>query len=133
MKKATLNFGQFKQFDKVFITADNGIDVENVTSVAFDGEILYIAQPDCLVEYTDGKIKKISASVSKLFSRNGRLFAAVGNSLAEIKKGKIKKLAEFYISVAHNAGVGRAAVFVFGYKAVDNALLKAFTKRDGTV
>ena len=50
MKKATLNFGQFKQFDKVFITADNGIDVKNVTSVAFDGEILYIAQHDCLVE-----------------------------------------------------------------------------------
>lgn len=95
MKKPTLNFGEFKQCDKIFITADNGIDVENVISVAFDGETLYIAQPDCLVEYADGKIKKIAARVSKLFSRNGRLFAAAQNSLAEIKKGKLKKIADF--------------------------------------
>lgn len=95
MKKPTFNFGEFTQRDKVFITADNGIDVENVTSVAFDGETLYITQPDCLVEYTDGKIKRISANVSKLFTRQGRLFAAVDNSLAEIKKGKIKKIKDF--------------------------------------
>ena len=69
MKKSILNFGQFRQYDKVFITAENGVDIENVTSVAFDGETLYIAQPDCLVEYSDGKAKKISAKVSKLFSR----------------------------------------------------------------
>ncbi|MBQ3006322.1 MAG: hypothetical protein IJD78_02045 [Clostridia bacterium] len=94
MKKPTLNFGEFKQYDKIFLTAENGIDAENVTSVAFDGETLYIAQPEGLVEYTDGKIKKLSARVSKLFSRNGRLFAAVDNSLAEIRKGKIKKLAD---------------------------------------
>ena len=34
MKKYTLNFGEFKQFDKVFLTADNGIDCASVTSVA---------------------------------------------------------------------------------------------------
>ena len=51
MKKPTLNFGEFKQYDKIFITADNGVDVENVLSVAFDGDILYIAQPDCIIEY----------------------------------------------------------------------------------
>lgn len=95
MKKNKLYFGQFRQYDKKFITANSGIDVENVKSVAFDGETLYIALPDCLAEYADGKVKKISADVSKLFSRNGRLFAACGNTLAEIKKGKLKKLASF--------------------------------------
>ena len=95
MKKPTLHFGEFKQYDKVFLTADKGIDVENVLDVAFDGEILYIAQADGLLEYADGKIKKLSADVSKLFAKNGMLFAAVKNSLAEIKKGKIKKVADF--------------------------------------
>ena len=95
MKKSTLHFGEFKQYDKVFLTADKGIDVENVLDVAFDGETLYIAQTDGLLEYADGKIKKISAKVSKLFTRNGKLYAAVNNSLAEIKKGKIKKIADF--------------------------------------
>ena len=62
MKKSTLHFGEFRQYDKVFLTADKGIDVENVLDVAFDGEILYIAQADELLEYAEGKIKKISAS-----------------------------------------------------------------------
>lgn len=95
MKKSTLNFGEFRQYDKVFITADNGIDVENVSSVAFAGETLYIAQPDGLVEFKDGKTKKIGTDVSKLFTRAGRLFAASGNALAEIKNSKLKKIAEF--------------------------------------
>ena len=42
MKKPTLNFGEFLQYDKVFITAESGIKPEKVTSVAFDGEVLYI-------------------------------------------------------------------------------------------
>ena len=79
MKKNTLKFGEFKQFNKKFLTADSGIDIENVLSVAFDGETLYIAQPECLIEYKDGQIKKISAKVSKLFSKGGTLYAAVGN------------------------------------------------------
>lgn len=95
MKKPTFYLGEFTQRDKIFITADNGIDVENVNSVAFDGETLYITQPDCLVEYADGNVKRISASVSKLFTRQGKLYAAVGNALAEIKKDKIKKIKEF--------------------------------------
>ncbi len=95
MKKSTLHFGEFKQYDKVFLTADKGIDVENVLDVAFDGETLYIAQPDGLIEYADGKVKKAAAKVSKLFTRNGKLYAAVNNSLAEVKKGKIKKIADF--------------------------------------
>ena len=95
MKKNTLKFGEFKQFNKKFLTADSGIDIESVLSVAFDGETLYIAQPECLIEYKDGQIKKSSAKVSKLFSKGGTLYAAAGNSLAEIKNGKLKKIADF--------------------------------------
>lgn len=95
MKKPTFNFGEFKQYHKVFLTAENGIDCENVSSVAFDGETLYIAQPEGVVEYTDGKVKKISLKASKLFSKGGKLYAAIGNALAEIRKGKAKKIAEF--------------------------------------
>ena len=95
MKKSTLHFGEFKQYDKVFLTADKGIDVENVLDVAFDGETLYIAQADGLLEYADGNVKKIGVKASKLFAKEGNLFAAVKNSLAEIKKGKTKKIADF--------------------------------------
>ena len=95
MKKPSLNFGQFTQYDKVFITEENGIDLSKALSVAFEDETLYIADGESLAVYTDGKIKKTPARVSKLFTRNSRLFAAVGNSLAEIKKGKITKLADF--------------------------------------
>ena len=95
MKKPTLNFGQFTQYDKVFITADKGIDPEKVKAVAFEGETLYIADDESLAIYSEDKIKRIQAKVSALFTRKGRLFAAIGNSLAEIKKGKITKLADF--------------------------------------
>ncbi|MBR3869234.1 MAG: hypothetical protein IKM66_07945 [Clostridia bacterium] len=95
MKKPSLHFGEFRQLDKVFLTADNGIDCENVSSVAFDGETLYIAQPDGVFEYADGKMKKTNICASKIFSADGKLYAAIGNSLAEIKKGKLKKIAEF--------------------------------------
>lgn len=94
MKKNTLNFGEFKQYDKKFITAENGVDIENISSVAFDGETLYIAQPDCVIEYDGSKTKKLAIKASKLFSTGGKLYAAIGNSLAEIKKGKAKKIAE---------------------------------------
>ena len=50
MKKPTFNFGEFKQLDKIFLTAENGVDVENVRSVAFDEETLYIAQEDSHLE-----------------------------------------------------------------------------------
>ncbi len=95
MKKSTFLFGEFQQKDRVFITSENGIDVEKVTSVAFEGEKLYITQPDGLVEYADGKIKKLSVNATKLFARKGKLYAAIGNALAEIKNGKAKKIAEF--------------------------------------
>ncbi|MBQ8183225.1 MAG: hypothetical protein IJ025_04920 [Clostridia bacterium] len=95
MKKPSLHFGQFVQYDKKFLTAENGIDIDNVKSVAFEGETLYIATGDSLVEYNDGKIKKSSVKASALFTRNGKLYAAVGNALTEIKKGKVKKIADF--------------------------------------
>lgn len=95
MKKNKLLFGEFKQYDKKFITSDDGIDAENVKDLAFDDETLYIALEDCLVEYSNGGTKKHSAKATKLFSRNGKLYAAVGNSLVEIKKGKLKHIADF--------------------------------------
>lgn len=95
MKKPTMYFGKFKQYDKVFLTSDNGIDIKNVFSIAFSGESLYITQPDCVIEYADGKTNIISIKASKLFSKGGKLYAAVGNSLAEIKNGKAKKIADF--------------------------------------
>ncbi|MBQ3602539.1 MAG: hypothetical protein IJA02_01710 [Clostridia bacterium] len=95
MKKPTMYFGKFKQYDKVFLTSDNGIDIKNVVSIAFSGESLYITQSDCVIEYTDGVIKKLSFKASKLFYKGGKLYAAVGNSLAEIKNGKAKKIADF--------------------------------------
>ena len=95
MKKSTFNLGEFRQLDKVFLTADNGIDCENVTSVAFEGETLYIAQADGVFEYADGKMKKTAIAASKIFSADGKIYAAIGNTLAEVKKGKAKKIAEF--------------------------------------
>ncbi len=95
MKKYTLNFGEFKQYDKVFLTADKGIDGASVTSVAFDGEILYIATNENTFEYNNGNLKKLTFKASKLFSKNGKLYATIENALAEIKKGKAKKIADF--------------------------------------
>jgi len=95
MKKYTLNFGQFRQFDKKFITAENGINVENVNSVAFLGETLFVSADGCLYEYSDGKMKKLSAKADRIFSEDGRLFVSSGNNLGELKGGKIKKIAEF--------------------------------------
>lgn len=92
MKKPTFYLGEFIQRDKVFITAENGVDVENVKAVAFEGETLYIAQPEGVVEYIDGKAKLLAFKASNLFARKGRLYAAIGNALAEIKKGKAKKI-----------------------------------------
>ena len=95
MRKNSLHFGEFRQYDKKFITAENGIDCGSVSSVAFDGETLYITQPDGVYEYADGNVKRTNISASKLFTRDGKLYGASGNNLVEIKKGKQKKIAEF--------------------------------------
>ena len=137
MKKPTFNFGEFKQYDKVFLTAENGIDCENVSSVAFDGETLYIAQPEGVFEYADGKVKKLSLKASKLFSKGGKLYAAIGNALAEIRKGKAKKIAEFDspvidMSVALDGSlwlITEKALFLMG----DNGFDKIIDLADNTV
>ena len=95
MKKSTLYLGEFKQYDKKFITAENGINPESVCDVAFEGEVLYLTNGESLFQYDNGSVKKLTGKVSKLFSKKGKLYGAVGNSLAEIKKGKIKKIADF--------------------------------------
>ncbi len=95
MKKYTLNFGQFKQYKKEFLTAEKGIDGASVTSVAFCGEALYIATTENTFEYNEGSLKKLSFKAEKFFSENGKLYAAFGKVLSEIKNGKAKKLAEF--------------------------------------
>ncbi len=96
MKKYTLNFGKFRQYDKKFITE---IDGNSVTSVAFCGETLYIATTENTFEYSEGALKKLSFKAEKLFSENGKLYASIGKALAEIKNGKAKKIAEFDNSV----------------------------------
>ena len=95
MKKYTLNFGEFKQYDKLFLTADNGLDLESANSIAFSGDSLYITQADCLLRYTDGKIKKLPIRASKLFSVDGKLYATIKNALVEIKNDKPSMVAEF--------------------------------------
>lgn len=95
MKKYTLNFGEFKQFDKVFLTAEKGVDPASVTSVAFCGEALYIATAKGTFEYNNGNVKKLSFSADKFFSADGKLYGANGNNLYTIKNGKSKKIAEF--------------------------------------
>ena len=94
MKKYTLNFGQFRQFDKTFITPDKGIDPTTVTSVAFAGETLYVTNDEGLFEYKDGKAAKLSDKITKVFSCDGRFFAAENNVLCEMKKGRFKKIAQ---------------------------------------
>ncbi len=95
MKKYTLNFGQFRQYDKKFITDENGINPEAVSSAAFLGETLYFTAEGCLYEYADGKIKKLNSGADRIFGRGGRVFVAAGANLGELKGGKIKKLAQF--------------------------------------
>ena len=95
MKKYTLNFGQFRQYDKKFITAENGIDTAAVNSVAFLGEVLYFTAEGSLYEYNDGKAKKLSVKAERIFGKDGRVFVSTGRSLGELKGGKVKKLADF--------------------------------------
>jgi hypothetical protein len=95
MKKYTLNFGEFKQYDKVFITGEQGIDPESVKSVAFCGEALYIATQEGAFEYKNGALKKLPFNASAFFSQRDALYAAIGNTLCQVKGGKAKKLASF--------------------------------------
>lgn len=95
MKKYTLNFGQFVQYDKKFIVSDGGFDTAEVTSLAFMGEVLYITSGGVLFEYRDGKMNKLSIKADKVFSCNNRLFVAFSDKLGELKGGKITQIAQF--------------------------------------
>lgn len=95
MKKYTLNFGQFRQSDKKFITAEHGINPEKVNSVAFQGEKLYFTADGSVYEYSDSRAAKLQIKGDRLFSCSGRLFVARANAFGELKNGKVRKLADF--------------------------------------
>ncbi len=95
MRKPSLRFGEFTQLDKIFLTADNGIDCEKVHSVAFSGEKLYIAQSDCVFEYSGGKLKKLGLKASKLLQNDGELYACTENSLYKLSGNQFNKTASF--------------------------------------
>ena len=102
MKKYTLYFGEFKQFDKVFLTAEKGVDPASVTSVAFCGDALYIATAKGTFEYNNGNLKKLSFSADKFFSADGKLYGANGNSLYTIKNGNIIISCHFIGNLIYN-------------------------------
>ncbi|MBQ3086456.1 MAG: hypothetical protein IJC45_03910 [Clostridia bacterium] len=82
--KTKLDYGTFIQYDKKFLTAENGADVQNILSVGFLGETLYVAQKDGLFTYEDGKFTPVQARADKLFSRNEKLYAADANKLLQV-------------------------------------------------
>lgn len=100
MKKRTLCFGEFNQFDRSFLTADDSVDCNGISSIAFSGETLYLTQPDGLLEYSKGKLKKLSVNPSKIFSENGTLYAAVGNNLCVLHKSAPEVIHTFDSPVA---------------------------------
>ncbi|MBR2414316.1 MAG: hypothetical protein IKB13_07420 [Clostridia bacterium] len=95
MRKNTLHFGSFKQYDKIFLTAEQGLNLENISGVAFDDDTLYIVSDNTVFTYENDALKKTDFKADKLFSRKGRLFAAIGNTLGEMKNGTIEKVADF--------------------------------------
>lgn len=95
MKKPTLYLGQFKQFDKKFLTEENGIDVSAVSSIAFCDENLYIATPESTYVYANGNLKKSSLKATKFFSDGKTFYAANHCELFEINNAKQKKVHTF--------------------------------------
>ncbi len=99
MRKNTLHFGSFKQYDKTFLTAEQGLNLENISGVAFDGDTLYIVSDNTVFTYENSQLKKTAFKADKLFSRKGHLFAVLGNTLGEMKNGTIEKVADFFAPV----------------------------------
>ncbi|MBQ3518464.1 MAG: hypothetical protein IJA31_03995 [Clostridia bacterium] len=95
MRKNTLHFGSFKQYDKIFLAAEQGLNLENISGVAFDDDTLYIVSDNTVFTYENDALKKTDFKADKLFSRKGRLFAAIGNTLGEMKNGTIENVADF--------------------------------------
>lgn len=82
--KTKIDYGTFTQYNKTFLNADSGTDVQNILSVGFLGETLVVAQKDGLYTYEDGKYEAVQGRADKLFSRNGLLYAANENRLLQI-------------------------------------------------
>lgn len=83
-KKRTLYFGEFTQYETKFLTADDSVDCVNISSAVFAGEKLYMTQPDCILTYSDNRLGKIPVAASKLFAVDGKIYAAIANSLYEL-------------------------------------------------
>lgn len=95
MKKPSLHFGEFTQMSRIFLTQDDGIDCEQITSAAFCGETLYLASPDCYYTFENGKLTKHAGCISKFFNPDGEFYAASGNDLYRFDGGKFQKSASF--------------------------------------
>lgn len=95
MKKPTLYWGRFRQYDKVFLTEENGIDSSTVKSIAFNGETLYIATTENSYQYLNGTLKKLPFNADKFFSEKKGIFATIGNVLAKTDGRKITEIANF--------------------------------------
>ncbi len=95
MRKNTLHFGTFRQYDKVFLTAEQGLNLESISGVAFDGDTLYLVSDNTVFTYENEQLRNTGFKADRLFSRKGRLFAAIGNVLGEMKNGRLEKIADF--------------------------------------
>ncbi len=137
MKKNSLKFGEFLQYEAKFLTDKNGVNVDNVKSISFLNDKLYIAENDCVIEYDCDKIKKLSIEASALFSIDGKLLAAVGNSLAEIKNSKATTLFEFDSPIVDISVAADKSVWIITqndlYLLKDNNPLKIVSLPEGVV
>lgn len=95
MKKPTLYWGRFRQYDKVFLTEESGIVPSSVKSVAFSGETLFIATEENSYQYANGTLKKLPFSADKFFSGKSGLYASIGNILAKVDNKKATTIANF--------------------------------------
>lgn len=95
MKKPTLYWGRFRQYDKVFLTEESGIVPSSVKSIAFSGETLYIATEENSYQYANGTLKKLPFSADKFFSEKSGLYASTGSILAKVDNKKATTIANF--------------------------------------
>lgn len=95
MKKPTLYWGRFRQYDKVFLTEESGIVPSSVKSIAFSGEALFIATEENSYQYANGTLKKLPFSADKFFSEKSGLYASTGSILAKVDNKKATTIANF--------------------------------------
>lgn len=95
MKKPTLYWGRFRQYDKAFLTEESGIVPSSVKSIAFSGEALFIATEESSYQYANGTLKKLPFSADKFFSEKSGLYASIGSILAKVDNKKATTIANF--------------------------------------